>query len=123
MTKLAWAFLLFAPMIHAADRKHNPADYTIPVHVKASYVDEFCGSGGCSYTQRLIAIVDGKAYELRSNPTPFSYLLHLGDYKGKIARDLSDQPYEYFRSYESLFPGDKVQTYAIIGEEEQPPAQ
>jgi hypothetical protein len=122
MKKLALTVLLIAPMISAADKKHDAADYTISVHVQASYVDASCGSTSCSYSQRLIATINGKRYELRSRDTPTSYLLHLGDYKARIFNDSSDQPYEYFRSYEFLFPGDKTQIYSIIGEEEQPSA-
>lgn len=119
MRKALIAILLIAPMLAWAGKPEpNPADYTVAVHVQSSSIEENCSAPGCGYQQRLVALVNGKSYELLSAPTPSPWLLKLGDYKARIAKNLSDQPYESYTVYEILFAGGKTQTYAIVGEHE-----
>ena len=119
MKKVLTAILLSASAFAwAAEPVPNPADYTIDVHVQSSSVDTECTSNGCAYEQRLTALVNGKSYELLSSPTAHPYLLKLGDYKARISKNMSDQPYEYYTVYEILFTGGKTQTYAVVGDHE-----
>ena len=125
MNKALFAFLLLMPVLSWA--KPKPADYTIAVHVQSSHVFSYCydilGHPTCETNQHLIAVIDGKKYELDSNGY-YDVLLRTGDYKAKLLPDEQrdgDIPlgdYEYRRKYEFLFPDGKTRKYTVVGESE-----
>lgn len=117
MKKVLFAFLLSTPALAwAAKPQPNPADYTIAVHVERSRMPMICVQGLCYFLQDLDVVIDGKKIELESGRV--MDLLRVGDYKAKIVKDETAQPYEYNRVYEFLFTDGKTRTYSVVGEQE-----
>jgi len=116
MKKLAIALLLMSSAAAFAEKKPNPADYTITVHV--------IGSANRSQIQHLEVIINGQTMELSS---VFGYggLLALGDYKAKFI-DMSPKThatYDYWNRYEIYFPSDgAVRDYDEIAIGAPPPS-
>jgi hypothetical protein len=107
--------LLFAPAFALAKDKSD-ADYPITLHVTSSRFDRG-PEGSCCYVQHLFVALDGKKYEL-SDEKVRKDLLHIGDYKAKIAKDEQDHPFEFKREYEILLPSGETRTFLVIGESE-----
>jgi len=122
MKNLLLAFLFLIPSLAVAEKaKPNPADYTVAVHVQSSRLVLFCGdvTGGssvCNWQQHLNVIIDGKKLEIQPGST--KNLLRVGDYKAKIVKDDTPNPYEYQRVYEILFPDGQTRQYLVVAETE-----
>lgn len=121
MKKIIFTIFLIVPTPTLA-QKPNPAEYTIPVHVRSSRLVEFCsdvtgGSNICGWEQQLSVTINGKKYDLQSG-THAKALLHVGDYKARIVEDKSQRYYEYVRTYEFLFPDGLTRKYFLVGETE-----
>ncbi len=119
MKKLAFVllFLLLPTFAHGGDKTPNPANYTIKVHVTASYSRLYYGNGTSWRFQRLQATIDGKSVELETYATG---VLPLGDYKARVIRTKGapkpkDAGNSVYLTYEFLFPDGSVQPYDLTG--------
>lgn len=118
MKKVLFAFLLLAPALAWATKPTpSSADHTIAVHVQSSQLILNCGNGSCTWTQQLAVLIDGKKYELQSAGVVIK-LLKVGDYKGRMVKDVTTSTYEYARTYEFLFADGKIRQYNVMGESE-----
>jgi hypothetical protein len=98
----------------------NPADYTITVHVEASYARSSSSNGLYFPYQRLKAVINGKNVELTGGTgATLSGVLALGDYKAKVVptphAPKVARGYVVYLTYEFLFPDGKTEQYAITG--------
>jgi len=107
--KVIIALLLSLSAFAWAKEDPKPTAYTINVHVSKS----FFGTHG---EQKVNAIIDGKNYELVA--TGDRWLLALGDYKAKVAKDEHKGTYNSRRVYEFLFPDQKTRRFRVVGETE-----
>ena len=109
MKQIAFAVLLFSFSSSAiAGPSHNPAEYTITVHVVASRIVTHN-----AYFQQLSAVIDGKNYELESRISQFGHLV-TGDYKAKLVDDRHKPQYDVWQVYEFLFPDDKTRQFIVM---------
>ena len=101
--------MLLLPVLAWAGTEPNPADYTINVRVSSARFD----SRGAV---RLMAVIDGKKYELQANDLPYA-LLALGDYKARTipSKIRGMHAYDVSAAYEFLFPDKKTRKYAVVG--------
>jgi hypothetical protein len=74
----------------------DPMDYPLTVHVTHARV---VTSGGVSVLH-LDAVIEGKKIELESGA---SGLLHIGDYRGRLATNSETKSGWFSRSYDLLF--------------------
>jgi hypothetical protein len=108
--KIALAVLLFFfPHAWAGGRPASD-EYTINVHVSSSNV-------GPIGRQDLSVVIDGKKYELLSEPVTDT-ILALGDYKAKLVKDEHETVYDSTRAYEFLFVDKKTRKFDVIGQTE-----
>jgi hypothetical protein len=130
MKKVLIAILLFAPVVSWAGKdkpKPNPADFSITVHVQSSNLVSLCqdswgmlNPGGlgkashCGTVQHLVALVNGKKYELDS-VDPQQLALRIGDYKAKGDDNIPPEAYEYRIAFEILFPDGTTRMYRVVG--------
>ncbi len=117
MKRVALALLFLGSALAWAE-KPNPADFPIKVHVQASRLfDEVMTPKGPTYhgTQHLVAVIDGKTYEL-DGAADHTELLRVGDYKAKLVETGRERDYEYRRIYEFLFPDGKTRQFLVVGE-------
>ena len=120
LVSLALFVALALPSTSAhAEKKPNPADYTVPVHITACLY----GAGNSLVMQ---AVINGKHFQLtgdsiRSDSTHFG-LLHPGDYKARLW-DHSDAKTDYlsYDQYELLLPDGHTLKAAVSGIYESTP--
>jgi hypothetical protein len=120
MKKMLIAVLfLLSVMAWAEKPKPNPADYIVSVHVQNSTSEYDCDDVMklCSWMQRLNVLIDGKKYILMGSPGKM-FVLHVGDYKAKLAKEDTNKPYEYNRNFEFLFSDGSTHNYYVTGESE-----
>jgi hypothetical protein len=101
--------VLLCPVLAWSGSNSNPADYTINVHVSASYVTE-------TMKVELSVVIKAKKYQLRGNA--INEVLALGDYKAKLLRDEHRTAYDSYQTYEFLFPDGKTRQYQVVGASE-----
>ncbi len=111
--KIAVAIFLLSVFTWAEKAPINPAAYTVTIHVRASRMVNWVGSGPSA--SQLDVVIDGKKYELEG---PYYILLALGDYKAKLVQDEHKTAYESLQSYEFLFPDNKTLKYQVVGQTE-----
>jgi len=107
--KIAVAVLMLSSALAWAGTTANPAEYTINVHVSASYIVR-------ERDQQLNVVIDGKKYELESPGV--GMLLALGDYKAKVVRDEHKEAYDSLKVYEFMFSDQKTRKFTVVGQVE-----
>jgi hypothetical protein len=110
--KIALAALLLVSTFAWAGSIPNPSDYSVNVHVSASYMVVQPGLN----IQKVDAVIDGRKYELKSYAGDM--LLVLGDYKAKLVRDQHRGTYDSLQVYEFLFSDQKTRKFTVIGQKE-----
>ncbi len=114
-------FLMVPALALAVKPKPNPADYTIVVHVRSAKLvntrDTDFEKSICNAELRLVVLINGNKFELQDQRANCS-VIHVGDYKAKIAKEDTSHSYSYTRSYEILFPDGSTRTYRVVGESE-----
>ena len=120
MNKALFAILLTTPALAVAAGA-DPAQYNVSIHVHSSQLVYECISdvkgATCAFTPRLNVLIGGKKYELEAEKSR-NDLIRVGDYKAKVVKDDSTSPYEYWRTYEFLFPDGTTRKYDVVGESE-----
>lgn len=119
MTPLVFAALLLfqAKVDYSHDgKKADPADFTVPVHVRASHLVYSSSSGINSATLHVDVLIEGKKYELQRPYT--SVLLNPGDYKARISKDKAKLPEELDREYDLLMSDGTFKIFQVVGESE-----
>jgi len=86
----------------------NPADYPLTLHVGHSFL-----SGGALH---LEVTAEGKHLELQS--LDLLELLHVGDYKARVAKAGEKKGGFFFATYELLFSDGSHRLFAVVGESE-----
>jgi hypothetical protein len=120
MKSALFVIFLMVPALALAV-KPNPADYTIVVHVQSSKLvntrDTDFEKSICNSELQLVVLIDGNKFELQDQRSNCS-VIHVGDYKARIAKEDTSHSYSYTRSYEILFPDGTTRTYSVVGESE-----
>lgn len=114
MKKLTVAILLLSAFAWAG-ANHDPAEYTINVHVSASRIA--VEGKSIARRQELTVVIDGKKYELESVLFP-NALMALGDYKAKLVKDEHRGKYDSVQIYEFLLPDNKTRQFGVVGQSE-----
>jgi hypothetical protein len=114
MKNIALALLLLFSTFAGAVAEPNPAEYTVNVHVSASYMVSERDNN--LYVQKLDVVIDGKKYELESEGV--GMILALGDYKAKLVKDEHKTPYDSLQVYEFLFSDKKTRKFEVVGQTE-----
>ncbi len=95
-----------------SDSHHqDPLDFRLTVHVTHARV---VTSGGASILH-LDAVIDGKKVELE---TAASGLLHIGDYRGRVASSSEGKSGWFSRSYDLLFSDGTHVVFNEVAESE-----
>ena len=84
----------------------NPADYPLTAHVMCSFLSP-------TGHRQIAVTIDGVSMEMSTDYD--SSVLVLGDYKARIAKDTSPDPYEIARSYEFLLPNGGTHAFNLSG--------
>ncbi len=100
--------LLVCSTLVAADG----SDYNLDVRVNTSRM--VLEREGGAHFQKVIAVIDGKNYELESIEAP-NALLMPGDYKARIVKDHHSGDYDVWRIYEFQLPDKKVRHFLMVG--------
>jgi hypothetical protein len=100
MRSIPLAVLLLLSALAWAGTTPNPAEYTVNVHVGASYmVSERAFN---LYVQKLDAVIDGKKYELESEASGWYW--HLATTKRRSLKMSTREPMILFKSTSFCFP-------------------
>ena len=112
MKKIVLVFLMLLPTFAWADP--NPADYTINVHVSSSRMDIDYEGKVTLFYRKLDVTIDGKKFELEADRSG-GPILALGDYKARLVQDEHKSSYEFWQTYEFLFPDKKTAKFRVVG--------
>jgi hypothetical protein len=113
MKKISLLLLLLTASHCWAGPKPDPSQYTVNVHVSSSLN---IPTGNLSEQQQLQVTIDGKKYVLQGGTGLM--VLKTGDYRARVLKEETNNPVEYSRSYEFLFPNGETRKYYVYGEEE-----
>lgn len=116
MKKLVLTIFLLVPTFFWA--VPNPDEYSINVHVTASYFVMVPGAfSGAGAVQKLNVLIDGKKYELSGRESRKG-LLTLGDYKARLVLDEHKTSFESRQEYELLMPDKTTKKFYVSGQTE-----
>lgn len=120
-------FLLSSHAVLGADKKIDPNQFPLAVHVSASTYppqSPAWGSPIAGWYEIITATINGKHYQLQgptSNPKAqgcCNGLIDPGDYRGRLVKNEHITTYESLQEFEILFPDGTTRRFDVIAQSE-----
>ena len=119
--------LLSAHAVWGADKKIDPNQFPLAVHISASAYppqSPAWGSPIAGWYEIVTATINGKHYQLQgptSSPKAADCcngLIDPGDYRGRLMKDEHVTSYESLQKFEILFPDGTMRRFDVISQSE-----